>query len=156
MLNKEIKTCGLISRSDNKVHRRSPIIGVPCENDRWESNFIEGTPIIRLSMTCGGGMGGAHWYEYIDPEEFEVEDCLEALRTEDKVPVKILFSEPSTPRKLINTKYMVDAEVFYLYGNTLEYPACKYNYTFLSVFPKLTFTSDKVDCNYDFEKWLTT
>jgi len=27
-------------------------------------------PVVRMKMTCGGGMGGSQWYEYIQRESF--------------------------------------------------------------------------------------
>lgn len=58
---------------------------------------IEIGEYLCLSMTCGGGMGGCRWKEYIKATE---------LKPNTLVEVETLFGE----KKTINTEYVVKAE----------------------------------------------
>lgn len=76
-------------------------LGLPYLPAKWVGKE-KYTKILKVRMTCGGGMGGASWYEYIK------EIPMEELINNDKLVVKTFDGE----EKLINTRYLVKAERF--------------------------------------------
>lgn len=60
-------------------------------------SIIDKSPCLKVRMTCGGGMGGCEWYEYIKPTE---------LISNSIIDVVNVFGE----KKQINTRYVVKVE----------------------------------------------
>lgn len=46
------------------TYRENPELGKEFTPSEWDGE-PEYLPITRIKMTCGGGMGGQSWYEYI-------------------------------------------------------------------------------------------
>lgn len=40
-------------------------LGFPYNPSNWSTEEESVIPVFRIRMTCGGGMGGASWYEYV-------------------------------------------------------------------------------------------
>lgn len=125
-------------------------IGVP-ENAKWRKQIVHGKPILMLRMSCGGGMGGSTWYEYLLPPSDNMIECLNSLCGENqKVIVQPLFRllpsqelNKTGVKKMINTRYVVSAEIVYLYTNELVYPTgVTTTYIFLSTCPKVNFSNE--------------
>ena len=79
----------------------------PTTPSTWKC-FPEYTLITRVRMACGGGLGGASWYEYVYRlDEIPKNKIIEVKRYDGK-----------TIR--LNTAYMVSAEDFKLAKATLD------------------------------------
>lgn len=78
--------------------------GKPMTPGHWVTlnKDVKYTPVTRLSMSCGGGMGGSHWYEYI------ARIPLEELAEKERVVVTTWDGE----RKLINMSNVVTADEY--------------------------------------------
>lgn len=79
----------------------------PTTPSTWKC-FPEYTLITRVRMACGGGLGGASWYEYVYR--------LDGIPTNKIIEVKRY--DGKTIR--LNTAYMVSAEDFKLAKATLD------------------------------------
>lgn len=77
-------------------------IGVPMTPGHWVSKSVEYTPITRLRMSCGGGIGGAQWFEYVNRVPL---DELAEMKS-------AIVTTWNGKRKLINMNYVVEAEKF--------------------------------------------
>lgn len=77
-------------------------VGVPMTPGNWVSKTAEYVPVTRLCMSCGGGMGGSKWYEYVNRIPL---DELSEKKT-------IVATTWDGKRKLINMDYVVKAEEF--------------------------------------------
>lgn len=76
---------------------------------KWVGN-PEYTPITRLDMTSGGGVGGRHWYEYVTrltPNALPSNQIISVTRYDGKVIY-------------INTSFVVMAENFTLAKASLD------------------------------------
>ena len=60
-------------------------------------------PITRIGMSCGGGMGGSYWHEYIKGTSL-----LEKIPEEKLIQVERIDGK----RCVLNTKYIVSCEEF--------------------------------------------
>lgn len=65
----------------------------------------EKTKVLRIKMSCGGGMGGSSWYETVEPVELTPNSLVEVhtIQGEDK---------------LINTSFVVEATEKQLFKTT--------------------------------------
>lgn len=75
----------------------------PMTPSSWVSKKMEYLPITRITMSCGGGIGGSKWYEYV--ERIPLEDLADGntpavFRTWDGRDV------------LLNRAFMVKAEQY--------------------------------------------
>ena len=77
-------------------------IGVPMTPGHWVSKSVEYMPITRLRMSCGGGIGGAQWFEYVNRVPL---DELAEMKS-------AIVTTWNGKRKLINMNYVVEAEKF--------------------------------------------
>lgn len=78
--------------------------GRPMTPGNWvaTSEDVQYIPVTRLKMSCGGGVGGAQWYEYIQRiplEELAAKDRIVAVTWDGK-------------RKLINLRNVVTADEY--------------------------------------------
>ena len=84
---------------------------------RWKSpsSFAENAelfPVTRITMTCGGGMGGSQWHEYVERTNRFPEGVTEYTRWDGKAVH-------------LNSAYMVKAENFILVKAKLDVRAWK-------------------------------
>lgn len=77
------------------------VLGLPKTPARWDGNPVF-TPITRILMSCGGGMGGSRWYEYVKRVPHS---DMNGLKTVTDVDGK---------EKTINAAYVVAMEDFSL------------------------------------------
>lgn len=77
-------------------------IGKPLTPSTWvgEPKYY---PITRIKMTCGGGMGGSSWYEYV--ERFSLNDISDR-------PLGTMWRIKTVDgnEKLINPNYVVEVD----------------------------------------------
>lgn len=85
------------------VYKRSTF-GVPRTPSRWISKEMNYIPITRIGMSCGGGIGGSQWFEYVERIELSV------LETYPSSLITVTTLDGK--EKLINRDYVVDAEQF--------------------------------------------
>lgn len=85
-------------------------------------------PVTRLKMTCGGGLGGSLWYEYVQRVSLEIFSIVQSpfvtLRTWDNKEV------------FLNKSYIVKAEQFVIASAVLNsrnpnFPMGEYTYCYL-------------------------
>ena len=57
-------------RDFDLLPRKKTTVGLPKTPATWvgEPTYTE---IMRIKVTCGGGMGGSSWYEYVDRHDFK-------------------------------------------------------------------------------------
>ena len=81
--------------------------GIPMTPSYWVSHKVKYTPITRLKMSCGGGLGGSQWFEYVERISLdELVGCPNSL-------IRVKAIDGGEPKdKVINLRYMVDAEDF--------------------------------------------
>jgi len=81
--------------------------GIPMTPSRWVSHNVNYMPITRIKMSCGGGLGGAQWYEYVERIPFDtfMENC------DRTIAVKAIDGN-DIKNKLINLRFMVSADEF--------------------------------------------
>ena len=115
--------------NDENGFLKNTLIGLPRTPGVWVS-LPEYRPITRINMSCGGGMGGSHWYEYV--ERIDISK-LENHGTSQLIKVKTIDGND----KLINLNYVVeiDSEVT-LVSATMRsenhnFPVGTYEYRFL-------------------------
>ena len=85
----------------DSVYKKS-FIGFPMTPGRWVSKEAEYVPVTRLCMSCGGGIGGSRWYEYVNRIP------LDELAEKKTAVVTTWMGK----RKLINMSDVVEAEEF--------------------------------------------
>lgn len=87
----------------SKVYNKT-MFGRPMTPGRWitKANDVQYFSITRLDVSCGGGMGGSRWYEYIQRIP------LEELVAKERIIVTTWDGE----RKLINMNNVVKAEEY--------------------------------------------
>ena len=79
---------------------KTDIITPPLTPSKWVDNKVKYTPITRLRLSCGGGMGGAQWYENV-----------QRIPLSDIKPNTMLEVTDLEGRKhLVNTRYIVEAD----------------------------------------------
>ena len=49
----------------DKVHYGNVTIGFPMTPSRWLDSKPRYTDVLRVRMSCGGGIGGAQWFEFL-------------------------------------------------------------------------------------------
>lgn len=86
----------------SKIYSKATF-GRPMTPGRWLDKDVQYAPITRLDMSCGGGMGGSHWYEYIQRIPLE-----ELANSDDRIIVTTWDGK----RKLINMNNVVKAEEY--------------------------------------------
>lgn len=95
----------------------------------WLGDEPEYRKISRVEMTCGGGMGGCHWYEYIN--RGEMQDVTVG-------GVKMLECTRWNGKKVtINPQYVVAIEDYTLllatyYSRNPNYPTGEYTVKYLA------------------------
>jgi len=77
------------------------VLGLPKTPARWDGDPVF-TPITRITMTCGGGMGGSRWYEYV-----------KRMPHSDMTGLKTVL-DVDGKEKTVNTAYVVEMEDFTL------------------------------------------
>ena len=85
---------------DLKTIYDAPTLGKPMTPGNWVGREMKCIPVTMLSMSCGGGTGGSHWYEYI--ERIPLEDLCNGNR--------IVVKTWDGKSKLINLNNVVTAE----------------------------------------------
>lgn len=87
----------------SKIYNKTTF-GRPMTPGYWvtKSEDVQYFPITRLDVSCGGGMGGSRWYEYI------ARVPLEELAEKERVVVTTWDGK----RKLINMNNVVKAEEY--------------------------------------------
>jgi hypothetical protein len=93
------------------------IVKPPMTPGKWVSD-INYIPVSRIGMSCGGGVGGSFWYEYIT--NFDVRSFLSSR--DDMILVKTWKGK----NKIINKRYIVDIEDFDI--AFAEYNSENYNF----------------------------
>lgn len=98
----------------------------PMTPSKWLG--ISYKPVTRIKMSCGGGMGGSSWYEYVERVP------LDSIAAEEKRC--IVFRTFDGENVLLNIAYMVKAEQFTVAMATLRsenpyFPKGDYTYCFL-------------------------
>lgn len=86
-----------------KVREGDTAMPYPMTPARWLDDKPTITNILRLRMTCGGGVGGAQWFEYVKDTDFSV-----LSRTSRFVETENIDGE----KMLINADYIVEAKPF--------------------------------------------
>jgi hypothetical protein len=89
----------IIKRNFENIYT-DDIIGKPMTPSKWVNDEPTYKPITRIKMTCGGGMGGSSWYEYVN--RINMED----IRPNDM----LLVTDIDGRQKLLNTNYIVSVE----------------------------------------------
>lgn len=106
--------------------RKNTNIGFPRTPSRWEGDPIY-TPVSRIKMSCGGGMGGSVWYETVERIDIETLDFTKPL----------IVTTIDGNKKLLNPRYivMIDSEITMvtrtLYSFNPNFPKGKYEYSWL-------------------------
>ena len=75
----------------------------PMTPGQWASQMTY-MPVTRLGISCGGGVGGSHWFEYVDTIDFS--EFIE--NTEPMIKVKTWNGK----EMVINKNFIVDLENF--------------------------------------------
>lgn len=83
----------------DEVKKESTVLALPMTPSRWTGK-IEYHPITKITVSCGGGIGGSRWDEYVDRIE------LRDISTEKMLIVNTINGE----ERLINPHYIVTAE----------------------------------------------
>lgn len=91
----------MIKKDFNTVHT-SATLKRPITPGRWVSDVMY-QPITRITMTCGGGLGGSVWCEYVERVPLE---ALAGLRG------GAVFKTWDGKEIMLNTSNMVKAEQF--------------------------------------------
>ena len=126
-----------INTEFDKVIKEDKLIGRPRTPGFWVSEEFELQPITALRMTCGGGMGGAQWFEYI--ERIPLEDLLK----KDNMVVTTWDGK----ERFINMKYVVKAENLTIasavyHSDNTNFKIGDYKYCYLTE-DKVKLTTDK-------------
>lgn len=80
------------------IDKEDRTIGFPMTPSRWVGD-IAYRPMTQIHMTCGGGLGGASWEEYV--ERIDLDDIKpDAMLKVEKYDGTVM---------VINTKYIVSA-----------------------------------------------
>ena len=87
----------------DKVHEGSVEMTYPMTPSRWLDKQPTYRNIVRVRMTCGGGMGGAQWFEHL------VGVTLNDLAKADRFFTARDFNGKTV---MINTNYVVEAKPF--------------------------------------------
>jgi len=82
-----------------KVYGKSTM-GLPMTPSHWIG--AEYKPIKRIKVTCGGGMGGSVWFEYVDKDSVKTVDLY-------GVPMLSVMTW-NGEKKIINPRYVVTVE----------------------------------------------
>ena len=80
------------------LHKRT--LGVPCTPGKWVGN-PEYAAYLEILMTCGGGMGGKSWYEYVKETKTDLSE-LNGI---------IYLTNIDGKEIALNTRYIVKAEL---------------------------------------------
>lgn len=80
---------------------KSVRMGLPKTPARWEGS-PKYTPITRILLSCGGGMGGSRWYEYVKRIPL---DSIKGITVVEDIHGK---------KKAVNERYVVEMEDFTL------------------------------------------
>lgn len=98
----------------------------PMSPSAWVSSEASYQPVLKLTMTCGGGLGGSRWEEFIKRIPFD-EVCYGTF----------LVAETWDGKKLVlNKRYMVKAEMLTIASAVLRsenpnFPKGDYTYCWL-------------------------
>lgn len=94
-------------------------LGKPMTPGNWTDDPIEYIPITEIRMSCGGGMGGCVWSEYI--QRIDMDDFIQSK--DDFIKVVTYKGE----EKILNKRYIV------MFNNSYEIVKAKFdskNYNF--------------------------
>lgn len=92
----------------------SNIIGKPMTPGYWVGNSMEIIPVTQIHMTCGGGMGGSSWKEYIK----RIDNIYDFIQSSEDF-IKVITYDGI--EKVINKKYIVQ------FDNSYRIVKVKYN-----------------------------
>lgn len=86
---------------DFKKTLKSDSLGLPFTPSHWVGT-PEYIPVTRIRMTCGGGVGGSSWYEYVN-----------RIMIDDVIDSKFIKVTDYTGNEItINTNYIVEMRNF--------------------------------------------
>lgn len=111
----------------DKVHEGSVLMTYPMTPSRWLVNKPTYTNVLRVRISCGGGIGGQQWYEYLCGVTFE-----DLIRAERFIKVKNLNGK----EVLLNVNNIVEAKPFKiasarLYSNNDNFTIGEYTVRYL-------------------------
>ena len=101
-------------------------IGKPMTPSEWIGDAIY-TPVSRIKMSCGGGMGGSSWYETVERIDIDNVDLNKPL----------IVTTIDGNKKMLNPRYIVliDSEITMvtrkLNSKNDNYPIGIYTYSWL-------------------------
>ncbi len=75
----------------------------------WTHDDERVIPIFRIHMSCGGGMGGSSWYEYIRKDNMDMSTLVNELNQTKFITVQ-RYMDDST--KILSTNFIVDIEEY--------------------------------------------
>lgn len=118
----------MIIKNDFEKKFNNGIIDKPMTPGYWLKETPQYKNITRIEMTCGGGIGGSHWYEYVN------EIPLKEIKPNQMLTIITIDGE----EKLINTNYVVSVDnsyqivdIFYHSDNHC-FEIGDYNYRYMS------------------------
>lgn len=91
------------------------VVGVPMTPSEWIGD-VEYIPVSKIRITCGGGMGGASWDEYVE--------MIEDIPTDKMIKVKRVIDNKEL---IINPRYIVTSENYEIAHRKLD--SCNPHYT---------------------------
>lgn len=106
--------------------RKDLTIGLPMTPSSWMGDAIY-TPVSRIKMSCGGGMGGSSWYETVERIDIDNIDL-------DK---PLIVTTIDGNKKMLNPRYIVliDSEITMvtrkLNSKNTNFPVGVYIYSWL-------------------------
>jgi len=144
MLEKKIGGMIMIRQLDLTEVYEKNTVGKPSTPGNWVDSTPTYREVTRLRMTCGGGMGGAQWYEVI--ERIDLNDLMQR----DYLVTRNWLGEEIG----INLRYVVDAKQFTL--ATAKYDSQNPNFKQLlgvSEYNWLIKDGDTITLVDDFQMW---
>lgn len=114
-------------RMFDEIYSEDRILYRPFYPSRWTINAPESEEVVQVKMTCGGGFGGACWYEYItDADLRSLVDNGNGL-----FEVKTIDG-----KKVLNPAYIVEARMLKIvtvkfYSTNPHYEQGEYTYKYL-------------------------
>ena len=106
--------------------RKNLTVGLPMTPSSWMGDAIY-TPVSRIKMSCGGGMGGSSWYETVERIDIDNVDLNKPL----------IVTTIDGNKKMLNPRYIVliDSEITRvtrkLNNKNDNYPIGIYTYSWL-------------------------
>ena len=106
--------------------RKNLTVGLPMTPSSWMGDAIY-TPVSRIKMSCGGGMGGSSWYETVERIDIDNVDLNKPL----------IVTTIDGNKKMLNPRYIVliDSEITMvtrkLNSKNTNFPVGVYTYSWL-------------------------